>query len=151
MCSRIKTIMYMFLFKNFSNMLTKKWVKSMELMDFMLNLSFLNQLSDLGKKLFLTSSKQGLVMTKRCYFSFEITPSQSSFRVLDFLMKVHLHICMKYWNANIVIKLNIWKMGVSIFILVCNVEIIHIVPLNVSYLRSLKIKWWSLQRKRFLM
>ena len=139
-CNKRKTILNMFQFINFHNLFIPKSVKSMKLMFSMLNLSFLNQLLDIKKILFLTRSEQGLVMTRKCHFSLLITPSQSSFRVLDFLMKVHLQICMKYWNTNIVTKLDIWKISVSIFILLCIVESIYNVPQDVSYWRSLKIK-----------
>ena len=90
-----------------------------------LSLYFPSPSSYLGKSLSITSTEQVLDMTRSCPFTFQTTPSPFNFRVLDFLMTVHIHLFQslllfqrsnnKLKNANTVIALAIWKIIFLIF------------------------------------
>lgn len=139
-------ILNMFMFRNLNSLfhIVKNLMKMVFTMT-MFNVAFLIPLFDIGKNFFITNIDLELDTKKQFHFSFQIIQNPFSFRVLDSSMKIPLPICLKVhvqiylklWDANIVIELVIWLLSFFIFILVCIVEIIHILQRGASCLRNL--------------
>lgn len=87
---------------------------------------------------------------KRMYtVTFQAIPNQSSFKLLDSFMTIHLHLLLfhdhlRLWNVKIVIELAMWKVSIMIFTLVRIVLNILIIQTEVPDKRLLQEQIFTL-------
>jgi len=111
-----------------------------------INFLFPSQSSYLGKKSGTTSTKPISDMKRKWPFIILIIPNRSSFRVLDYFKKVHIHLLQfksRFINANIISELATWKIGVLIVILLSIVDNTIIIQTDVPNTRNLQEEVWK--------